>query len=38
MNEQIQEIWDWCDTMCMKHPWLKDYLVERAKEKIATLV
>lgn len=38
MNEQVQEIWDWCDTMCMRYPWCKTYLIKYTKDKIATLV
>ena len=34
MNEQVQDMWDWCDTMCMKYPWLKTYLVRYTKDRI----
>jgi hypothetical protein len=35
MSETEQTIWDWCDTMSMKHPFFRDCFVKRALELIA---
>lgn len=34
MNKETQNIWDWCDTMCMKHPFFRDCFKKWALELI----
>ena len=37
MSKEVQDIWDWCDTMSMAHPFFRECFVKRALELIAEI-